>query len=487
MYVFSSYILDKLGKTKYNKIKEVKKLIKKEICKKVLDACLETGGDFAEIFAEDTTKNMIEMIGGEVTRANTNHLHGASIRILKGVLEVIGYVNDFSEQSLLKLAYKLRDSISGEKNNNDYQLEEVKTPNIINVAIRPSTVSNAKKIEYMKRVNKASYETSNEISQVVVLLSDEEQSILVANTLGRIAKDFRSHLRLACQVVAGEGTNMQTAFDSIGGNTGYELLDNANIEEFFIDSAKAAVTMVHADEMVGGTMPVVVHNAFGGVLLHEACVHSLEATSVAKGSSVFCNKLGQKIASDIVTAIDDGTRENQWGSINLDDEGNPTQKNVLIENGILKSYLVDYRNSLRMNHPITGSSRRQSYRFSPTSRMTNTFFAPGTDSFDDIIKSTEYGLFAKRMGGGSVNPATGEFNFAVNEGYLIENGQITKPVRGATLVGSGAQILLNIDKISDNLAFGHGVCGSSSGSIPTDVGQPTIRVQNIIVGGRGEK
>jgi TldD protein len=212
----------------------------------------------------------------------------------------------------------------------------------------------------------------------------------------------------------------------------------------------------------------------------------LEATSVAKGSSVFADKLGEKIAADIVTAIDDGTIPNAWGSLNVDDEGEPTKRNVLIENGILKSYLVDYRNSLKMNHPVTGSSRRQNYKFSPTSRMTNTFFAPGKDKFEDIIANIKFGLFAKVMGGGSVNPSTGEFNFAVSEGYLIEDGKITKPVRGATLVGSGAEVLKNIDMISDNLAFDHGFCGSESGSIPTNVGQPTIRVQNMTVGGRGK-
>lgn len=462
-------------------------MINKELCKKVLVACLETGGDFAELFVEDTAKGSIEMIGGKVTKANTIYLHGASIRILKGAQEVIGYVNDFSEESLMGLANKLRAGISGEKLNIEFELTEEEAPVITKAIIKPSEVDNAKKVSYLERVTKVSYDQSDEIGQVVASIADEEQNILVANTLGKYVKDFRSHIRLASNVVAGVGANMQTSFDSIGGNLGYELLENANLEERFAENAKVAVTMVHADEMVGGTMPVVVHNGFGGVLLHEACVHSLEATSVAKGASVFCGKLGEKIASDIVTAIDDGSRENQWGSLNVDDEGNKTKKNVLIENGVLKSYLVDYRNSRIMNHPITGSGRRQSYRFSPTSRMTNTFFAPGKDSFDDIIKSTEYGLFAKKMGGGSVNPATGEFNFAVNEGYLIENGKITKPVRGATLVGSGAKILMNIDKISDNLSFGHGMCGSASGSIPTDVGQPTIRVQNIIVGGRGEK
>ena len=243
--------------------------------------------------------------------------------------------------------------------------------------------------------------------------------------------------------------------------------------------------MLYAEECKSGKMTVVVHNAFGGVLLHEACVHSLEATSVAKGLSVFTNKIGQKIASDIVTAVDDGTLKNYWGSLNVDDEGKRTQRNVLIENGILKSYLVDYKNSRKMNHPTTGSGRRQSYKYSPTSRMTNTFFENGSSTFEEIIAATEYGLFAKKMGGGSVNPITGEFNFNVSEGFLIENGKITKPVRGCTLVGSGAEVLMNIDMIANNLSTGHGMCGSASGSIPTDVGQPTIRVQNMTVGGRG--
>ena len=281
---------------------------------------------------------------------------------------------------------------------------------------------------------------------------------------------------------------MQTGGGSIGKNRGYDFLETADLVKFGQEHAKTAIAMLHADEMVGGKMTVVIHNAFGGVLLHEACVHSLEATGVAKGASVFCGKLGQKIASDVVTAIDDGTLlEDSWGSLNFDDEGNPTQKNVLIENGVLKSYLVDYRNSRIMNHPITGSGRRESYKYSPTSRMTNTFFAPGKSTFEEIIANTEYGLFAKEMGGGSVNPASGEFNFVVNEGYKIENGKITKPVRGATLVGSGAEVLLNIDMIANNLSFGHGMCGSLSGSIPANVGEPTIRVQNMTVGGRGGK
>lgn len=462
-------------------------MIEKNICQKVLEECLTTGGDFAEIFSEDTTKNNFTLVSGEIKSATTENLHGASIRILKGSKEVSGYTNDFSFDSLLKLAKSLAQSVEGENLGIKFELKETKPKAIVSAKRPPSSLTNEEKIKYLERAYNAAKSYSEEIVQVMCGLMDEEQHVLIANSLGKYIEDRRHHLRLSINSVASFNGAMQTASDSIGANSGYELLDNADIEGVSRETAKAAVTMAHADEMVGGVYTVVIDNAFGGVLLHEACVHSLEATSVAKGASVMCGKLGTKIASDIVTAIDDGTRDNQWGSLNIDDEGNETHKNVLIENGILKSYLVDYRNSKIMNHKLTGSSRRENYRYSPTSRMTNTFFAPGKDTFDSIIKNTEYGLFCKKMGGGSVNPATGEFNFAVNEGYMIENGKITKPVRGATLIGSGSQVLLNIDMIADNLDFGHGMCGSASGSIPTDVGQPTIRVQNMVVGGRGSK
>ena len=199
---------------------------------------------------------------------------------------------------------------------------------------------------------------------------------------------------------------------------------------------------------------------------------------------MFCGKLGQKIASDCVTAVDDGTIPNAWGSLNIDDEGQPTQRKVLIENGILKSYMVDRLGSRRMNMPMTGSGRRQDYTYAPTSRMTNTFICAGHDDNEEMIATMGDGLYAAQMGGGSVNPVTGEFNFAVNEGYLVRDGKICEPVRGATLIGKGAEILTRIDRVGTDLLTAQGVCGSLSGSVPTDVGQPRIRVQNITIGGR---
>ena len=227
-----------------------------------------------------------------------------------------------------------------------------------------------------------------------------------------------------------------------------------------------------------------IENGFGGVIFHEACGHALESAAVAKGHSVFAGKLGRQIASPLVTAVDDGTLLNQWGSVNIDDEGAPAQRNLLIEKGILKGYMIDRLGSRRMGMPSTGSGRRESYRFAPTSRMTNTYIDAGTDTREEILSSMEYGLYARRMGGGQVNPITGEFNFAVTEGYLVREGKICEPVRGASLIGKGSEVLMKIDRVSDNLEAGQGMCGASSGSVPVNVGQPLIRVSEITVGGR---
>ena len=460
-------------------------MLSKAEMEKILKLCLSTGADFAEIFLEKSIGNVLELTKDKVTKANTNYIYGIGLRILNGSEEVYGYSNEVELKDVEELAKKLASSFSEKPKNIEFTLEEAIYENITPVKVKPSDLSNAEKIAFLEKAYLGANSVGEEIVQIISTMSDKEQNIVVANSNGRLARDTRTNIRITTTAIASNGNDSQTASNNIGRNQGYEMLENVDLFSFGKDIAESAIRILNAEEIIGGKMTVVVHNGFGGVLLHEACVHSLEATSVAKGVSVFSNKLGQKIASDIVTAVDDGTLKNNWGTLNVDDEGNPTQRNVLIENGILKQYLVDYRNSEIMNHHITGSGRRQSYKYSPTSRMTNTFFAPGKNTFDEIIASTEKGLFAKKMGGGSVNPATGEFNFAVAEGYLIENGKITRPVRGATLVGSGAEVLMNIDMIGDNLDYGQGMCGSLSGSIPTDVGQPTIRVQNMTVGGRG--
>lgn len=461
----------------------------KEIAKKVLDECVSTGADFAEIFYEDTTENSISMISGVVEDVSTRHIFGAGIRVLLDYQEVYGFTSDCSLEGLLALASKLKYSYNSDVKKFDYTLIEedaTKTGNVV-IARESKNVALGEKIAYLKIVDEVIEGYDKRIIQRIVSISDKTQYVTIANTKGKFIKDIRNQQRISAQVVAKDKDKTQSMGNTIGGNFDIDSYKNKDLKAFAAEVCESCISMLNAPEMVGGVYPVIIHNGFGGVLFHEACGHSLEATSVAKGLSVFTGKKGTKIASDIVTAIDDGTINNEWGSLNCDDEGNPTRCNVLIKNGILNSYMIDDRNARKMKMASTGNSRRQNYRFSPTSRMTNTFIANGNSTFDEIIKATKYGLFAKKMGGGSVNPVTGEFNFSVNEGYMVEDGKITHPVRGATLIGNGSNALFNIDMIANNCSFGHGVCGSKSGSVPANVGQPTIRIQNMTVGGNGGK
>lgn len=458
--------------------------INETLAKEILEVALSTGGDFAEVYMEKTTNEVLSLHSGKLSTANVSKVKGAAIRIIKGELEVNSSITDCTYENLLKAAKTLAGSFNDKKHVEVQPFVEKKVELVVNPKnVRGNDIS--REVNLLKTASDTIYAYSKEIVQVICNLTKTEKRIFVFASDSTWQTDYRCNTRLSCQAVASDGKEMETGFDSFGRNQGMEMFDDFDVVPFAKQVAHDAVEMLHAEPMQGGEMPVVINNGFGGVILHEACVHGLEATSVAKGMSVFCNKLGQKVASDIVNAVDDGTNLNAWGSINVDDEGTPSKCNVLIENGILKSYLVDKRNSKKMNHPITGSSRRESYKYQTTSRMTNTYFLNGKSTFDEIIKSTENGLFAEKMGGGSVNPATGEFNFAVQVGYMIENGKITKPVKGATLVGSGKDVLLHIDMIGDNLSCGYGMCGSMSGSVPTIVGQPTIRVSKMTVGGKG--
>ena len=463
-------------------------MISREVASMVLAKCLITGGDFAEIFEEDTISNSISLIDKKVENALGGRSYGIGIRIFKGFKSVYAYTNDNNLSSLLDTAYKAALALGSLKEEKTVVLNnEVNYKNLHNISLYPNAVDYDKKIKVMKEAYNSAKDYSNYISQVNVTYLDKDQKVLIANSEGLYTEDRRVRTRLGVSAIASNGSEKQTGFEGPGRLKGFEMFEEIDPEYYGKEAARVAHTMLHAKNCPAGNMTVAIDNGFGGVIFHEACGHSLEATSVAKGNSVFSDKLGQQIASTKVTAIDDGTLENHWGSANIDDEGNPTQKNILIENGILKSYMIDKLNGRRMGMEATGSSRRQSYKFAPTSRMTNTYIAAGEDNPEDIIKSIDHGLYAKKMGGGSVNPVTGEFNFAVSEGYIVKNGQIQEPVRGASLIGKGSEVLMNIDMVGNNLKQAQGMCGSVSGSIPTNVGQPMIRVKDITVGGRTEE
>ncbi len=459
-------------------------MIKQDLLERILGMALSTGGDFAEVFGEHTRTNSIQMIDGKIDRVGDNVLTGVGIRIFKGQRTVHASTSDLSESGLLACARSAADAMGEGNAPISIQL----TPKIVTdlhpVRIDPLAAELNRKTDILKTACFAASEYSEQISQVQGTLAHVKHAIMVANSEGLLVEDCHTRTRIAVNVIASKDGENQSGGCSPGRGMGLEFFDLFDPAEVGIHAAKMALVNLSADYCHAGQMTVAIENGFGGVIFHEACGHSLEATQVGVGMSEMCGKLGQKIANEKVTAIDDGTIPGAWGSVNVDDEGNPTKRNVLIENGVLKSYMIDRLGSRRMGMPMTGNSRRQGYTYEPTSRMTNTFIDNGPDRNEDIISSIEYGLYAKEMGGGSVNPLTGAFNFAVREGYMIRNGKICEPVRGASLIGTGSQILQDIDMVGQNLATGQGMCGSSSGSIPTDVGQPLIRVKKITVGGR---
>lgn len=459
-------------------------MLDKSLVEKILNEALSTGGDFAEVFVEKKNSSSLYMIDGKIESALSGKDFGIGIRIFKDLYSVYGYTNDMSEENLLKTVKKIAQAIKGTKADIAINLLKQDIENYNKIEIYPETVSKKSKIEIMKRGYSSAKNYNNEISQVRVSYGDTKQNILVANSEGIWAEDERVRGRIRIESVASDGTEMQTGSMGPGASKGFEFFENMDIESYGREASRIASTILHAEYSPSGKMPVIIDNGFGGVIFHEACGHGLEATSVAKGNSVFAGKLGQMIASPLVSAVDDGTIPNEWGTINIDDEGTPSKRNLLIENGILKGYMIDKLNGRRMGMASTGSGRRESYKYAPTSRMTNTFILNGKSTLEEMISSTEKGIYAKYMGGGSVNPATGNFNFAVMEGYLIENGKITSPVRGATLIGTGSEVLKKIDMVGNNLAYGQGMCGSVSGSLCTNVGQPAVRVSEITVGGR---
>ena len=462
-------------------------MLTRAIAGEVLKKALSTGGDFAEIYMEDNLSGTLSWLDGRVENAVSARTHGAGVRVFLGTRETYAYTNDTSRSGLLACAERAALALAmAKKRSAAPLLVGSSSGNAHPAQILPFYVPGERKTEVLLRACNAARSVSSEIAQVSARLADGDKTVWIANSEGVFTQDRRVRTRLAITAIAASGAENQMGTQSPGALQGFEFIAGLDVERIAKQAAKSAITMLHAPYCPAGVMPVAIENGFGGVIFHEACGHALEATYVSKNSSVFCGKMGQKIANERVSAVDDGTLAGEWGSINIDDEGMPGQRNLLIDKGILKGYMVDKMGGRRMGCAPTGSSRRESYRYSPTSRMTNTYICPGKDSDKAIIGSMAEGLYCKQMGGGSVDPITGEFNFAVLEGYLVKNGAIDRPVRGATLIGKGADVLMDIDMVGKKRAFGQGMCGSRSGSVPTNVGQPLIRVSKMTVGGREE-
>lgn len=451
---------------------------------RILDAASAGGADFAEVFCEENQQNTITARAAGVESNSVGVESGVGIRVFSGLHCFYAYSNDTREETLLRLARELTEACR-----NGAVQRSVLSAMVDRTAIkadRPmSSQTLARKLELCDRAIRTGMEHHSDISQMAVKYLDYDRRILVANTEGLLATDRQIKTRMMISAYAQRDGEIRTGYVGPGAMAGLEFYEQLDVEGFSRKAADAALTDLRAKNCPGGLMTVVVDNGFGGLMFHEACGHSLEASSVSKGRSEFSGKLGQQVASPLVTLIDDGTLPGSWGSMGMDDEGNLPQRNVLIENGILKGYLIDRLESRRMGMAATGSGRRQSYKFAPEARMTNTFIAPGESTREEIIANTEKGLFVGNINGGSVHPITGDFNFSASQCWLIENGRLTEPVYGATLIGKGGDVLRNVDMVGNNLTHGQGYCYNNSGALFICAGQPTLRVQNMLVGGLG--
>ncbi|HYX37968.1 MAG TPA: TldD/PmbA family protein [Oligoflexus sp.] len=454
-----------------------------QIAQELIQQGLSFGADFVDIYVEQTVHSVIAIKDQKVKDIKTGTDFGIGIRALFGDKSVYGYTNIAERAELLRILGLIcgLDQKSGSGRAQALKLQRTPDRQPAKQGL-DRDAGYEEKIAWLMKIDE--YARKNpKIVQMDIGSLQKWQTVQVFDSDGMAMEDQRHYTRLPLTAIAADGSKQARAFHGPGGGSGWELTQGWEPEEMADLLVKRALTVLHADPCPAGKMPVIIDNGFGGVIFHEACGHLLETTSVEKKASVFHDKMGEMIAHEAVSAVDDGTLPGLWGSLNMDDEGMPTQKTQLIKNGRLEAFLVDRLGHMKTGHARTGSGRRQSYKFAPASRMRNTYIEAGPHRLEAMLSTVKEGLFAKVMGGGSVTPGTGDFNFAVEEAYLIKNGKIDRPVRGATLIGSGPEVLRKISMVGQNLELSPGMCGSVSGSIPVTVGQPSLKVDEILVGG----
>lgn len=452
-------------------------------CEKILKTALSSGGEFAEIYFEEGTVTQVLVEGGKVEKVLSTADRGVSIRVIADFCTALGYTNEVSEGSLLKLAASVSQGVKGKVFDRAIGISSPDVAVPLPIRLPPDGLSLEGKVELVSAADRAARGVSGDVSQVMAVYRDGAARMQTVNSLGEFTDQRRIGTMFATQVVAAKDGVMQTGYGTAGGCSGLELFDSENPSEIAVAAAKRAVRMLTARRAPGGMMPVVLSSEAGGTMVHEAIGHGLEADLVQGGVSVYRGRIGEQVASPLVTVVDDSTIPYARGSFTFDSEGSRGQRNVLVENGILKGYLHDRLTAMKDGISSTGNGRRESYGAKPIVRMTNTLILPGTTAPEDIVKSVPGGLFVRKMGGGQVNTVTGEFMFEVAEGYLIENGAVGEPVRGATLTGSGEAVLKNILAVGSDLGFGIGTCGKDGQGVPVSDAQPTMLIKEMTVGG----
>lgn len=464
-------------------VADTSELLAPDLIERVLSQAVERGGEMAEIFCEDRRSRSASRDDGRIEELSSGSSRGAGIRVLVGETTGFAHTADLTEPGLLAAA-RAASAVAREGGGGTRiaELEPLRA-HAARAVRMPDDVPTGEKLDLLARADEAARSAGGAISQVTASFGEGRRRILVASTEGVHASDDQVRTRFNVMCVASGDSGLQTGFESLARTEGYELFDGADVEELGRIAAERAIAKLSARPAPSGEVPVVLAGGSGGVLFHEACGHGLEADHIVKDSSVYCGRVGTKVASELVTLVDDGTVLGEWGTAAIDDEGRPAQRNVLIEDGILTDYMWDWLRARKEGRPSSGNGRRETYRDLPMVRMTNTFLLAGTEDPDEIVARTPSGVYVAKLGGGQVNTATGDFVFGTTEAYLIEGGRITEPLRDANLIGNGPEVLQRIDALGDDFSMMPGTCGKDGQSVPVGCGQPTLRITGVTIGG----
>jgi TldD protein len=453
------------------------------LLEKVISTLMSSGAEFADLYYQDMTARQLEAESGQVERISTVREKGVGLRLIRKGVTHFATTVDLAQDSLLKLASDLASGAGSGRKAPGIVLAEL-PPGPLAPGQDPAEVPLKEKGRLVMGALKALDGFDNRLAQVKSVYRDSTLSITVANSDGVLARDKRAYGVFLVQVVASDGDHVQVGYEPLGGTGGYSVFEEMDPAKVAVTAARRAITMLEAPEAPAGKMPVILSSEAGGTMVHEAVGHGLEADLTGQKLSVYAGKLGEQVASPVITVVDDPTLPGRRGSYNIDDEGEAATRTVLVDRGILKAYMSDRQSVLRDKVPATGNGRRQSFRHWPIPRMSNTIIEPGSHDPGEVIRSVDRGLLVLKMGGGQVNTVTGDFVFEVSEGYMIDGGEVGGPVRGATLAGNGPEVLKSVDMVGSDLGFGLGTCGKDGQGVPVGDAQPTLRIPEIVVGGR---
>lgn len=458
-------------------------MIEKILLEKTLEKLTSKGCEFADIYLESKSTLGVVLDNKKIERITRGSRVGAGLRVIYGGRTYFAFTEDLSEKALFQIAGDLANKESGKDIlvENKYELIEGTDDYLYNTNKEKGSLK--EKADLLLHLNELAWRDKGSLIQLTLTYGDVDQEVYIMNSNGVYVHDKRPRVKSIIQGVFQKEKQIQSAYDVVGAVGDYGFIKTRNMESLLEGVKLKGENLLTAKEAPSGTMPVIVSGQAGGTMVHEACGHGLEADIVKKGMSVYGEKIGEKVASELISVVDDGTIRGRYGTSYYDDEGTKTKENILIENGVLKGYMSDLQSAIELGIEATGNGRREGYHAMPITRMTNTYISKGKESKEDIIASVDNGLFVKHMGGGQVNTATGDFVFEVSEGYLIKNGKIGEQVRGATLIGNGPDVLNKIDMVANDFGYSLGTCGKDGQGAPVADGQPTLRIPSLVVGG----